>query len=75
MTKKVFTSPLPDTPFAFGLAVRWVAEANRGFPIPKYDTSKFWRQGSIRGGQPSLKAVDKFVSFHDCVNVEKDNFA
>ncbi|VDM31192.1 unnamed protein product [Hydatigera taeniaeformis] len=48
MTKKVFTSPLPDTPFAFGLAVRWVAEANRGFPIPKYDTQKFWRQGMVR---------------------------
>ncbi|KAH9286691.1 Voltage-dependent calcium channel subunit alpha-2/delta-3 [Echinococcus granulosus] len=54
MTKKVFTSPLPDTPFTFGLAVRWVEEANRGFPIPKYDTSKFWRQGTIRAADTMM---------------------
>lgn len=45
MTKKYFTAPLPGTPFVFGLAVRWVAESNRGLPIAKYDSR---RLGSVR---------------------------
>nr|CDS28666.2 voltage dependent calcium channel subunit [Hymenolepis microstoma] len=51
ITKKVFTAPLPDTPFVFGLAVRWVDGVNRGFPVPKYDTTAFWRHGNVRAAE------------------------
>uniref|UniRef100_A0A5K3FJE4 VWFA domain-containing protein n=1 Tax=Mesocestoides corti TaxID=53468 RepID=A0A5K3FJE4_MESCO len=48
LTKKIYTAPLPETPFVFGLAVRWMPNTNRGVPIPKYDTGGFWRQGGVR---------------------------
>ncbi|VUZ41929.1 unnamed protein product, partial [Hymenolepis diminuta] len=44
----------------FGLSVRWVGKTNRGFPVPRYDTTTFWRQGNVRAADtrvlnPQLK--------------------
>uniref|UniRef100_A0A0V0JB06 Voltage-dependent calcium channel alpha-2/delta subunit conserved region domain-containing protein n=1 Tax=Schistocephalus solidus TaxID=70667 RepID=A0A0V0JB06_SCHSO len=56
MEKKIFATPLAETPFSCGVSMRWYRNTTRGYPIPKFDTSSIRRHWNIRA--PSMKVLN-----------------